>query len=183
MKTKVDYKHLYSTLHRERPKLLSGQSIVGEPDMQMLLGSIDNWPDPRILDYGSGKGHQYLINRIHEDWGVKVPHCYDIGISGLDSKPKGLFDGVLCNDVLEHIHESDLDAVLDDIFGYLYPDRRCFAFLGIDTKPARKKFRHTDTEYDGEQLHLTLHPAAWWDEKLTRFQRDNLTMQVIYHTY
>lgn len=179
--TKIDYELLYGTLHRMKPKLMAGQSICRRSGIiKELIEQIGG--AERILDYGSGKGHQYLINRIHEDWGVRLPYCYDIGISGLRRKPEGLFDAVLCSDVLEHIHEDDLDEVLEDIFGYVYPDKRCFIYLGIDTVEARKVFVGVDDVWSGKSVHLTVQPSAWWDEKLAKYRkRPNLILKVVYY--
>jgi hypothetical protein len=44
-------------------------------------------PD-RLLDYGSGKGYQYLARRYHERWGGLLPHCYDIGVQQLSPSPR-----------------------------------------------------------------------------------------------
>ena len=47
-----------------------------------------------LLDYGSGGGHQYHIEKLHEAWGV-MPALYDPAVQGIDVKPEGQFDGVI----------------------------------------------------------------------------------------
>lgn len=114
-----------------------------------------------LLDYGSGKGHQYSLHRQHETHAFPEPHCYDPGVMELAQKPKGQFDGVLCLDVMEHIPEAHVEEVLAEIFAYA----RKFVFLVIFTAPARKHLP------DGRNCHLSVQPPAWWDEKIARHGR------------
>lgn len=108
-----------------------------------------------LLDYGCGKGLQYTEKQYHKRWGV-LPALYDPGVKGLDTKPLGTFDGVICTDVLEHVPEEELDGVLSEIFGYANK----FVVLSISTLPAKKFFK------DGTNVHVTVKPESWWREKL-----------------
>src|SRR5690348_1646525 len=112
---KEDYAKLYTELHRNE-KAFAGYSLKSYVDDIALL--VERHNPKSLLDYGSGKGYQYLQKRMHERWGGLLPYCYDVGVRQLSEKPQGLFDGVICTDVMEHIAEEDVDAVLDDIFGY-----------------------------------------------------------------
>lgn len=181
--TKIDYEVLYGNLHRVKPKLLSGQSIVRE---RRAVGKLIQYvkfytPDPRILDYGSGKGHQYLVNRIHEEWDVRLPYCYDIGIAGLRERPQGMFDGIICNDVLEHIHPDDVDEILEDIFSFIKKEKECFVYLGIDTRPARKVFVGSGTDYDGQQVHLSIREPEWWEDRIAKYRALPITIETAYY--
>jgi hypothetical protein len=115
---------------------------------------------PRLLDYGSGKGYQYLAQRMHEFWGGLLPVCYDPGVPLLNVKPTGKFCGVICTDVLEHIPEDELDAVLDEIVGYIEPGG--FVYFKISTVPSRK------VDDEGCNLHVTVKPCEWWHKKLEK---------------
>lgn len=113
--------------------------------------------DPRMLDFGCGKGMQYLKRRIHEAWAV-LPHCYDPAVQHLDEMPAGEFDIVLCVDVMEHVPEEEVDGVLEAIFGKLAPNG--LAFLAISTATSRKKLD------DGRSVHVTVKPGEWWEERI-----------------
>lgn len=134
------------------------------------------WAKPeRILDYGSGKGYQYLERRVHELWGGLLPHCYDPGVIQIGKKPDGVFGGVICSDVMEHIDPADVAPVLDDIFASVVPEGPAFAYFHISTRPAGKTFD------DGENVHLTVRPEQWWNAQLNRFHtREDLVIRVTY---
>lgn len=152
-----DYGKAYAELHANG-KHFQGLSIAGyAPAIDALVA--EHQP-ARLLDYGCGKGHQYLAARIHESWGGLLPHCYDPGVRGLSVRPEGLFDGILCADVMEHIAEADVPAVLDDIFGLLSPEAG-FVFFVIACRPAKKKRLP-----DGRNVHLTVKAPDWWREQL-----------------
>lgn len=111
-----------------------------------------------LLDYGSGKGHQYLVLRVQDAWGGILPHCYDPGIPGMDVLPNGKFDGVICTDVLEHIPESEIDMNLWRLFAYA----NSFLLLTVCTRSARK------TLPNGENCHVTVRPMEWWLDRVQK---------------
>lgn len=163
------YEDRYRAYHgSHHPKIMSGKvpsekidciaALVSE--LQATCGGKQFVP--RLLDYGSGKGYQYLTHRIHERWGGSLPTCYDPGVVQLSARPQGVFDGVLCTDVLEHIEEEHLRDVVDDIFGFARPrylrrSTRSFVYLHICCRPAHKHFP------DGTNLHATVKPPTWWN--------------------
>lgn len=108
-----------------------------------------------ILDYGSGKGEAYLVDHIHRDWGVEVT-CYDPAVPGFKTRPKQKFDGVICNDVMEHIPEDHVPMILRDVLGYATK----FAFFQICTRKAKKNLP------DGRNCHLTVRDFAWWAKQI-----------------
>ena len=126
----------------------------------------------RLLDYGSGKGYQYLRDRIHDVWGGILPHCYDPGVRQLIKRPEGLFDGVICTDVMEHIDRRDVGLVLTDIFGFLRPGG--FAYFNIYCGPSGKKFP------DGTDVHLTVETPEWWEKQIGRFRTAGRIIKVDY---
>mgnify|MGYP001607418816 CR=1 FL=1 len=94
-------------------------------------------------------------------------------------RPFGAVDGVICSDVMEHVPEGQVDSVLAEIFGYATK----FVALSISFKPSKKRLD------DGREVHCTLRPPEWWDEKLraarkpgqrlvVRYGKDNLTSEI-----
>ena len=73
------------------------------------------------------------------------------------AKPTARADLLLNIDVLEHIEQKDLDAVLADMAGTCRD-----ALIIIDTKPAATILA------DGRNAHTTIRPHAWWRQRLAR---------------
>lgn len=170
----MDYAAVYGRLH-ENSKRFPGFTLQYYVDD--LRDLIIQTSPRRLLDYGSGKGYQYLAMRLHEQFDGPLPHCYDPGVRQIAERPKGKFDGIICTDVMEHIEEADVDAVLADIFsfvqaGFHWEDSEsAFAFFAISCRPANKVFE------DGRNLHVTIKPPQWWDEKIARHARDGLIIR------
>src|SRR5262245_60736991 len=112
---KEDYALLYGPLHR-KGSWFYGYSVRNY--WAQIKSLIDETGSTRILDYGPGKGKQYTEKRLHEKWGVPMPHCFDVGVKKFSARPEGTFDGVICCDVMEHIHEYDVSEVLRDVFSF-----------------------------------------------------------------
>jgi len=118
-----------------------------------------------ILDYGSGKGSQYRPLRLAENgvarwesvqeyWGVERIVCFDPAYEPFSRAPQGLFDGVICTDVLEHCPEADLPWIIAELFGFA----RRFVFASIACHPAVKRLPN------GENAHCTVRPPPFWAE-------------------
>ena len=171
----LDYGAEYRRLH-ENGKHFRGRSIKsGLPDIIRL---VKQTAPRRMLDYGCGKGLQYSEDMVHQQWGGCLPRLYDVGVPAFSKKPAGTFDAVICTDVMEHIDEQDVPAVLSDIFSYLPArddDGESFAFFWISCRPAKNKRLP-----DGRNVHLCVKPAAWWNEKLDRFRRAGLIIEARY---
>jgi hypothetical protein len=105
-----------------------------------------------ILDYGCGQSA--LIDRLDLGYPVELRR-YDPAIPKYANRPDGLADLLINVDVLEHIEEQDLDAVLAEMRA-LCRD----AIIIVDTAPAK------GTLPDGRNLHVTLKPHAWWQQRL-----------------
>lgn len=112
--------------------------------------------NPRtILDYGAGKcalrealGAEVLAGRKLKEYDPAVPE--------LEKVPGGLFDLVVCIDVLEHIEPDCLDAVLN----HLTSKTKGHALLTVHTGPAGKVLK------DGRNAHLIQQPIEWWREQI-----------------
>jgi hypothetical protein len=116
-----------------------------------------------ILDYGSGKGTQYLPatitenglatwNSVQEYWGVDSIACYDPGHEPFSKLPDGKFHGVVCTDVLEHCPEEDLEWIVTELFAYSTK----FVFANVACYPARKSLPN------GENAHCSILPVERW---------------------
>jgi hypothetical protein len=160
--------------HARRLKWWSGGlSLDGIENISTLVKQTNA---KRLLDYGSGKGYQYLTQRAHEAWGGVLPHCYDVGVWQLKQKPSGLFDGVICTDMMEHIHKSDVEQILDDIFASIDYARLegTFAYFNVFCNKASKHWP------DGRNVHLTVELPDWWDELFKKYEQPGLTLWVDY---
>ena len=77
----MDYAEQYGQMHA-KGKYFPGYSIT--PYVGAIAELVKKHQPSRMLDFGSGRGLQYLKRRVHEEWGGLLPHCYDIGVRGLD---------------------------------------------------------------------------------------------------
>ena len=180
----LDYAGLYKPLHEASGGKFFGGKIRG---IDTVVDLVRRTKPERLLDYGSGKGRQYLVKRVHERWGGLLPHCYDVGVAELAERPDGKFDGIICGDMMEHIAPEDVDAVLADIFSFirirqtpmysLGPALQSFVYFHISCVPSTHKYL-----LDGRNVHLCIEPPEWWNEKLARFQRDGLIIEARYET-
>lgn len=115
-----------------------------------------------VLDYGSGKGQQYekpvqnggdiLAPSIQDLWDVEDVVCFDPGVSELNVLPTKTFDAVIATDVLEHVPESDVFWVVDELFSLAGK----FVFASIPC------YRAAATLPDGRNAHITIRPPLWW---------------------
>lgn len=166
------YVQHYRKYHDDHPKLFPGYSLkMGVDDIAALVAKTS---PSSMLDYGSGKGYQYLSKRMHERWGGLLPYCYDPGVSHLSERPDRKFDAVISTDVMEHIPECDVVAVLDDLFSFVAPGEPRFVYLTICCRRSRK------TMPNGDPMHMTVMPPEWWDQKLNKYRRDGLIIKVRY---
>jgi len=143
----------YQLLHKQ--KLFKGMSILNHvPDIAELVSQHGGH---HILDYWCGLGWQYTHERVHRVWDREIPTLYDPAVRDYSIKPIGQFDGVICTDVLEHVPENELDAMLREIAGFA----KTWVFLSVCCRPSRFiKFS------DGTNVHVTIHPFEWWQAYL-----------------
>lgn len=119
-----------------------------------------------LLDYGSGKGKQYDLQRLAvagegewdgvlDYWGVDEVVCFDPAYPPYSRVPQGKFDGVIATDVLEHCPEEDIDWILGELFGYALR----FVYASVACYPAKKRLPN------GENAHCTIRPPEWWQAR------------------
>lgn len=171
-KYRFGYAKHYQRAHIENPKWFSGQ--IDPEGAEHVAELVRLTGARRLLDYGSGKGYQYLRDRVHERWGGILPHCYDPGVIQLAERPVGQFDGVICTDVAEHIAKLDLPLFFQDLFSMVRSDRSAFVYFNIFCNPAGKSFP------SGLNMHLTVKPPEWWRQQLREYERPNLIIRADY---
>jgi 2-polyprenyl-3-methyl-5-hydroxy-6-metoxy-1,4-benzoquinol methylase len=158
---KVDYAAEYRRLHANK-KWFTGKSIMDYAGQITEL--VYATQAKTILDYGCGKGKQYSEFKVHERWGGILPYCYDVGVPKFSKRPQGQFDGVICTDVMEHIDQADVEAILADIYSFVRPQG--FAFFNIACRPSHGSKKKLS---DGRDVHLTVKPPHWWLHKMTPY--------------
>ena len=145
-------------LYHKDPNVWDGSTLhgyVADIDKIIKTHKIDT-----ILNYGCGKA-----KHVPPYWKYKN---YDPALFPFDTSPKGTFDLVICVDVLEHIPENSLSAVLYDIFLYA----RKFVFLTIACYPAKAILPN------GKNAHYTVKPPEWWIEKLKHYKNYQVIFDV-----
>lgn len=143
-------------------KTFPGQSLL--PQAGRIKEHVLRTGARTLLDYGAGKGQQYLPMTVQQPdgqswpsipayWGVTSVTCYDPSYEPFSHLPSGQFDGVISTDVLEHCPEEDIPWIVDEMFRY----SRRFVFANVACYPAKKRLP------SGENAHCTIKPLAWWE--------------------
>lgn len=113
-----------------------------------------------VLDYGCGRGTlKKELQRLRPDADIRE---YDPGIPGKDTLSWECVDFITCTDVLEHVEEEMLDRTLTTLDQLA----KWGVFFDISCRPAKHVLP------DGRNAHLTVHPPAWWREKLDEAFRE-----------
>ena len=145
--TNEKYKAQYEQMHEAGS--FAGYSLRGHWDE--LLRFLEATDSKTILDYGCGKGG------IWKGIDLEVS-LYDPYYPPFSRKPDGLFDCVVCSDVLEHVPEEDIDDFLMEAASYATKA----IFLTVCCRPAKKRLPN------GENAHITLKDMSWWQWKINR---------------
>lgn len=108
------------------------------------------------LDYGSGMGTLTTALAANGALKGRATYEYDPG-RGTKLHPEFTkADLVTCIDVMEHVEEDRVTAVLDDIASKTSKE----ALFWIATGPAIHKLP------DGRNAHITIHDIPWWMMRL-----------------
>lgn len=152
----------YRQLHEQRPDYGSGRDDVHIADViRREMG--ESLKDVYIaLDYGCGKSR--LLEKLFADLVMVMKYRYDPAIAEFAKKdwqdfPERKMDLIVCNDVLEHIPEDELSAVLSEIQGATGGK----VFFTIHCGPASNRLPN------GENCHCTVRPALWWLNLLAEY--------------
>jgi hypothetical protein len=152
----MDEMQHYIDQHRllhENPKEFRGRSLLAHiPAVNTLLQTHNC---NSILDYGCGKAQCWPAQ-----WQGRITG-YDPAYAPYASRPRGLYDMVICTDVLEHVPASAVDWVIADIFEY----RAKWAYINIATH------RSDHCLPDGTNKHVTVQDRDWWDQRLAAYDR------------
>lgn len=156
----MDYEAAYRELHKS-DKIFRGN--LTDHAIARIKELVDTYGTREILDFGSGKGVQYLGQRAHEAWGV-LPYCYDPGVGAFATMPEKQFGGIICTNVMEHIAEEDLMATFHLLFSKLEKTESAWVYFEICTRTSRKMLP------DGRSVHLTVRPPEWWMDVIRGFR-------------
>ena len=157
----------------------SGRSL--ESNIFDIKKIIEETGTKSILDYGCGKALWYLnnvtINKksyrgVCDYWNINNFKLFDPGVDKFANRPFEKYDGVICTDVLEHIHPGDIGSVVKDIFSFANK----FIFFDIATIEDNKILSN------GDNAHLLVKPHQWWVEFIQTFQNENKGLKIVLKT-
>jgi hypothetical protein len=149
----MKYQKQYAILHGQGK--FPGRSMLQH--VPVIADLVAEFKSKNVLDYGCGEGRQWSHERAHNAIGIDLPTLYDPFTEAWCKRPKGTFHGVICTDVMEHVPEEELKGVVEDIAGFAEQ----WAFISVCCRPS-KHMRFDD----GTNIHVTIHPFAWWKEYL-----------------
>lgn len=127
-------------------------------------------PGTTIIDYGTGSGKaaqmfqdagmdvigiDHAMNCLNSDVDIPLMVCCLWDLPAIKSEV------AYCTDVMEHVPEEKVDEVFKGI-----AERSPVAFYAIDTG------KDNCGKVIGETLHVTIHEAEWWLEKLQQYYED-----------
>lgn len=152
----------YENLYKEETKF--GTSSYKKLDeicfilKSLSLGSSDRVVN--VVDFGCGKSElssllQYSCANFPRDYTF---YRYDPAIPEICVLPIKSADFLINTDVLEHIHENEIDIILSDIFSI---SNKCY--FNISTRLAKRILPN------GENAHVTVRPAEWWLLRLKKY--------------
>lgn len=156
---------LISPEYQEQNKLLHEQTIAagkrwgdsGWTHITTVLEFAHELGAIRILDYGCGQGT--LSHEIDKVAGNKKVYEYDPAIPGKEAVPIVAVDLVVCTDVMEHVEEDKVEAVI----GHIYLLAKSGAYFLISCAPAKAILP------DGRNAHVTIKPSEWWVDQMRKF--------------
>lgn len=151
-------------LFRGVPKLadetLWDGNCVGRKILPLLERIVHKRESFRVLDWGCGKA-KYSIGRF----GGKVQewYLYDPGYEPYSAAPRGLYDYIVCADVMEHI--IDVEPTLENMARHL--DKNGIAIFAISGCPDLRQFFE-----DGLNMHVTQKTVDEWKVLLKKHFRN-----------
>ena len=143
-----EYKNLLTEHHEEKETW----GTSGVLHLNKVLDLIHSTGSKSVLDYGCGKGTlgEKVKDSIEIDW-----TDYDPAIRGKRVKKK--CDLVVCTDVMEHVEEEFVDAVLSDI-----SELSNVAYVHIACGAAGEILS------DGRNAHITQRSIEWWQDMVEK---------------
>lgn len=108
--------------------------------------------------------------KLEEQLGYTVTK-FDPAVPKFAKRPTGVFDLVWCTDVMEHIPEEDIPAIVADLVEYAVKA----LFVTVATHPAKK------TLPNGENAHVTQKDGDWWAKHFAHARaalKDNFILRI-----
>ncbi len=154
----------YRKVYRDYPNYCNREVRV-----ELTREWVESYPKAKaLLDVGCGRGE---VLKMVEGLGL-MPHGCDVVVPEvLDSHRIDLIEGahelpymaqsfdlVTCTDVMEHLLEEDVPAVLKELAA-VARGPVLLAICHIPDKPGK---------YGPDTLHITVHPREWWEQKIRK---------------
>jgi hypothetical protein len=115
----------YITMHSSAKGMFDGKSLT--KFIYIIDGFLKSNKCKSLLDYGAGKGTLYTENYkkltnvidkpLTEYWELDKIDRYEPALAEYNVLSSDEYDAVICTDVLEHVPETDLGWVVDEIDG------------------------------------------------------------------
>ena len=160
-----DTLEIYKKLHLNGTELDSAKNTFDGKSLkfffQPIKQVIDLTKSNSIIDFGCGKAKYYFeevkinnksYSNISNYWNIKDFYLYDPGVKNFSAYPPRKADGIICIDVVEHIPETDIGWVVDEIIERA--DK--MVFFNIACYPALKTFT------DGTNVHVSIFDPNDW---------------------
>lgn len=145
----------YKKLLKEKVTACPNWGCTGHKCAHEALGVMAKMAALSAIDYGCGTGSLGAsMKNLNKH--IKVTN-YDPARPEWDRHPNSPKDIVLCVDVMEHVEEEHVDAVIADIADLC----RTGAYFVIDCRKA------VHILPDGRNAHITIKPQHWWTRRLT----------------
>ena len=157
-------------LMHQNPKYWKGHMIKKYmPQIEEVIKE-HNIDTNSILDYGCGKGNQYIESHLNILFHIPDDNIfmYDPGFDEHKKLPDRKFDGVISTDVMEHIPEEIIPKTLNQIF----ERAEKFVYLAICTRPAIAILPN------GENAHCTVEKPDWWEPHILKANKNKVWTEV-----
>ena len=191
----MNYAEVYGQLHESgAQKHFAGYTLKRYRDT--IAGMVKETRPRLLLDYGSGKGYQYVDRAYHAAWApfmaddaaprAGVPVCYDVGVRQLRQRPcSGAKD---CVERCPWVHPKskspcEKTPIFDGVFSTDMLEhierqdlprilRDMMTFLTSEDRPTFAFFSVSCIPADkflpdGRNVHVTMEPPEWWIPMLT----------------
>jgi hypothetical protein len=157
------YKELHNTRYTSGYKI---SPLYGTRDTVKPV--LEKYNCKTVLDFGCAKAAQWKEGNLQEYFELDEVVLYDPAIEEYSEYPSGTFDAVICTDVMEHIPEDSVDYVIEQV-------------LDKATKLVIFRIAISESQAvlpDGQNAHVTVQNSPWWRERIAKFKRDGLAIEV-----
>lgn len=128
---------------------------TGNGALATLLPHILALKPKSLVDYGCGRSD--LARLVGARAGIPDVAVFDPAVPERAVRPERVFDLLINVDVLEHVPDEEIDAVVAEMARMARQ-----ALIMVDTRPAKARLS------DGRDAHVSLHDEAWWWDRLRR---------------